>query len=327
VFLIVLEASGFEESFGEASATPYLAQSLAAEGELIPNYYAVTNGDLANQIALLSGQGPTPETAAECPSLADIVPGTLTSEGQVEGSGCIYPASTPTLPGQLGEEKLKSKAYVEDLVEACVHEDGHRNPFLYFHSLVDSPECTRNDVGLDQLAFDLKTTTKTPALSYIVPNACQEGGEVPCEPGQAAGPPATEELLRKVVPAIEASPAYKEGGLIAITSSQAPQTGLEIDTSACCVSPAYPNLPPTPMEEPSSGPIKATGGGGKLGLLLISPFIEPAGVEEAGFYNHYSLLLTIEELFGLEKLGYAKEPALAPFGETVFNASEQSAGE
>ena len=27
-----------------------------------------------------------------------------------------------------------------------------RNPFVYFHSLIESPECAEDDVGLDQLA-------------------------------------------------------------------------------------------------------------------------------------------------------------------------------
>lgn len=66
--------------------------------------------------------------------------------------------------------------------------------------------------------------------------------------------------------------------------------------------------------------MKPTGGGGKVGLLLISPFVEAGTVNETSYYNHYSLLLTIEELFGLEKLGYANELALVPFDETVFNA-------
>jgi len=321
VFLIVLAENSFEEAFGETAPAPYLAQTLREKGELIPNYYAVTQGDLANQIALLSGQGPTPETVSECPAYADLAPGTLSPEGQVEGSGCIYPGSTMTLPGQLAERKLRAKAYVEGLVEACVHEDGRRNPFVYFRSLLDAPDCAKDDVSLDRLSIDLETASRTPELSYIVPNPCRNG-EPPCAEGQLTGPLAAEEFLQRIVPAIEASPAYGEGGLIAITSTQAPQTGVEADTSACCISPAYPNLPPSPAAEPSSGPVKAAGGGGKVGLLLISPFVEPASSEEAGYFNHYSLLLTIEELFGLEKLGYANEPALVPFGETVFNTGD-----
>ena len=188
VFLIVLGENGYEETFGASSTAPYLAKTLPEKGELLTNYYAVTKGDLANQIALLSGQGPTAETAANCPNYTDVVPGTLSLTGQVEGSGCVYPAATATLPGQLAEKKLKWKAYVEGLANGCAHEEGQRNPFVYFHSVIDTPECATGDVGLDQLAPDLKTAAKTPALSYIVPDACDAGGEGPCEDRSAQRP-------------------------------------------------------------------------------------------------------------------------------------------
>jgi hypothetical protein len=347
VFMIVLGENGYVETFWETSAAPYLSKTLPEQGELVPNYYAVTKGDLANQIALISGQGPTVETAANCPNYTDIVPATVATAEQVEGSGCVYPAATATLPGQLVTAKMKWKAYVEDIGNGvatgqpatCRHPalggpDGSqvplpgdayetwRNPFVYFHSVIDAPECAEADVGLDQLAPDLarKVSKKTPALSYIVPNACHDGGELPCEPGQLAGPVATEEFLKTVVPEIQASAAYEEGGLILITSAQAPQAGERLDASACCVSPVYPNLPVVPETEPASGPVKPTGGGGRVGLLLISPFVKAGTVNETSYYNHFSLLLTIEELFGLEKLGYANELALLPFDETVFTA-------
>jgi hypothetical protein len=352
VFLIVLGENSYEETFGASSPAPYLAKSLVEKGELLTNYYAVTKGDLANQVALLSGQGPTAETATNCPSYTDVVPGTLSLAGQVEGSGCVYPAATQTLPGQLAEKKLKWKAYVEDMGNgapagqptSCRHPalggpdpsqlpvpgDAFvtwRNPVIYFHSLLDSPECAQNDVSLDQLAPDLKTAAKTPALSYIVPNACHAGGELPCEAGQPAGPVAAEAFLQQVVPAIEASPAYKEGGLIAITSSQARQTGPTPDASACCISPAYANLPPEAAPEAVPGPVKPRGGGGRVGLLLLSPFVAPGTRNETAYFNHYSLLLSIEELFELERIGYASEIALTPFDSTVYNyeASSSSA--
>jgi phosphatidylinositol-3-phosphatase len=325
VFLIVLGENGFEETFGESSPAPYLAKTLREKGELISNYYAVTKGDLANQIALISGQGPTAETALNCPNYTDVVPGTLSPQGQVEGSGCVYPATTPTLPGQLVEKKLKWKAYVEDLVNGCAHEESQRNPLVFFHSLIDSPECAQNDVSLEQLAPDLKTAAKTPALSYIVPNACHDGGEVPCEEGQPAGPAAAEAFLQKVVPAIEASPAYKAGGLIAITSAEASQTGAAPDASSCCIAPAYPNLPAEAAPEAATGPVKPTGGGGRVGLLMLSPFVAPKSVNETGYYNHYSLLFSIEELFGLERIGYAAEEALTAFDSSVYNSETSTA--
>ena len=349
VFVIVLGENSYEESFGATSPAPYLAKTLVEKGELLPNYYAVTKGDLANQVALLSGQGPTAETAVDCPTYTDIVPGTLSLSGQVEGSGCVYPKETGTLPGQLVEKKLKWKAYVEDMGNgaatgqptSCRHPalgapdpspvpvagDAFvtwRNPVVYFHSLLDSPECARNDVSLEQLAPDLKDATKTPALSYIVPSACHDGGELPCEPGQPAGPLAVEAFLQRVVPAIEASPAYKEGGLIAITSSQARQTGPTPDASSCCISPAYANLPPEAAPETATGPVKPSGGGGRVGLLLLSPFVAPGTINEGAYFNHYSLLKSVEELFELEPLGYAGEIALTGFDSSVYNYETSS---
>jgi phosphatidylinositol-3-phosphatase len=341
VFLIVLGENGYEEAYGASSPAPYLAKTLTAQGELLSNYYAVTRGDLANQIALLSGQGPTAETAANCPNYADVSPGTLSATGQVEGSGCVYPAEAQTLPGQLVEEKLKWKAYVEDIGNgageptSCRHPalgapdprhaptagdayETWRNPFVYFHSLIDTPECAERDVGLDQLAPDLQAAKTTPTLAYIVPNACHDGGEAPCEEGRPSGPVEAESFLQTVVPEIEASPAYREGGLIAIVSSQARQTGPTPDTSSCCIGPAYPNLPEAPPAEAASGPVKPSGGGGRVGLLLISPFVAPGTVNESGYYNDFSLLRSIEELFELEPLGYASEPALTAFDSTVY---------
>ncbi len=350
VFMIVLGENGYEETFGATATAPYLSQELPEQGELIPNYYAVTKGDLANQIALISGQGPTLETAADCPDYTDVAPGTVAADGQVEGAGCVYPATTATLPGQLAEAKLRWRAYVEDIgngaaggqpatcrhpalgapdpSQAPVPGDAYvtwRNPFVYFHALIDGEECAAADVGLDRLAADLKKKVdeQTPTLSYVVPSVCHAGRELPCEEGRPAGPAAAEEFLKTVIPEITESAAYKDGGLIAIVSSQAPQAGEKADSSSCCVSPAYPNLPPDPAAETVTGLVKPTGGGGKVGLLLISPFVKPGSVNETVTYNHYSLLLTIEELLGLEKLGYAAEPALLPFDESVFNAGAE----
>ena len=355
VFLIVLGDNGFESAYGEASPAPYLAKTLRAKGELLSNYYAVTQGDLANEIALISGQGPSAETAVNCPNYTDISPGTVASAEQVTGAGCVYPAATQTLPGQLAAAGKKWKAYLEAVGSAtaqptsCPHPvlggadpnqaplpgnpyETWRNPFVYFHSLIDGAECAENAAGLEQLATDLKAKGGTPTLSYIVPNACHDGSELACEPGQPTGLAAAEPFLQTVVPEIEASTAYKkEGGLIAITFAQAPHTETSTDSSACCGTPEYPNLPAAAPASspatPATGPVKPSGGGGRVGMLLISPYVEPNSVNETGYYNHFSLLLSIEELFGLTPLGYAAEPALTAFDSSVFNASPAEQGE
>lgn len=350
VFLIVLQSHGYEEAFGKTSTSPYFSQELAAQGELLPNYFAVTQGALANEVALLSGQGPTPETAANCPEYKAIVPATVGTEEQVEGSGCVYPSTTQSLPSQMATAGMTWKAYVEDIANGeaagqpatCRHPapeaadpsqaplpgDAYltwRNPFVYFSALTEGPECAADDVGLDKLTADLKTAKKTPTLSYIVPNACHDGGETPCAPEQPAGLAGAEGFLKTVVPQIAASDAYEEGGLIAITFDQAPQQGPSADSSSCCATPEYPNLPaPASAPAPPTGPVKPSGGGGQVGLLLISPFVEAGSIDETGYYNHFALLRSIEELLGLPPLGYAAGPALTSFDSTVFNAPAQS---
>ncbi len=354
LFMIVLGDQGFETTFGKKSTSPYFSKTLAAKGEVLSNYYAVAQSDLANEVALLSGQGPTVQTAANCPEYTDITPGTIdplttgTTE-LVEGAGCVYPAATQTLPGQLTAAGDSWKAYVEDVgnggpeaATTCRHPatgsldpdfipgpgdayETWRNPMAYFHALLDSGECAASDVGLEQLAPELKAGTEVPSLSFIVPNACHDGSETPCAPGQPAGLAGAESFLQTVVPEIEASPAYQVGGMIAITFAAAPQTGPAADPSACCGTPEYPNLGTAPLAvaaPTASGPVKPTGGGGRVGMLLISPYVLPGSVNSSGYFNHFSFLHSVEELFGLSPLGYAAEPVVLGFDESVYNNLE-----
>ncbi len=70
VFMIVLSDRGFAQSFGASSG--YLSGALRRQGELVLNYYAVAGAPLANEIALVSGQGPTVQTATDCPKFTRI---------------------------------------------------------------------------------------------------------------------------------------------------------------------------------------------------------------------------------------------------------------
>ncbi len=192
-----------------------------------------------------------------------------------------------------------------------------RNPFVYFHSVIDSPTCATNVVGLDQLAPDLQSGPSAPSLSYIVPNRCHDGSDTPCAPGQPSGLPAADAFLQAVVPQIMASPAYSDGGLIMITSDEAPESGPNADQSACCFRPAYLNLPPE-SSSPLGGPVSVTGGGGRVGLLLLSQYVLPATTSQT-YYNHFSLLASIEDLFAVPRVGYAADPAVAVFDSSIYN--------
>ncbi len=189
VFLIVLSNQPYAAVFGPESPARYLARTLERSGELLVRYDAVAHEQLANGVALMSGQGPTAETAANCATYTAISPSSVGAFEQALGNGCVYPASTQTLPGQLAAKHLTWRAYVQGMDEgaatpgACAHpalgqSDAtsvqsagmgayatFRNPLVYFQSLLDTPSCAANDVGLDRLKPDLGDAKRTPSFS------------------------------------------------------------------------------------------------------------------------------------------------------------------
>ncbi len=341
VFLIVLSDQPYASVFGPASSAPYLSQTLEKRGELLVRYDAVAHEELANEVALLSGQGPTVETAANCPTYTEIAPATAGAEQQVSGQGCVYPHATQTLAGQLQGKHLGWRAYVQGIDEApskttaCGHpalgqadptaaavlpagqtSATFRNPFVYFHSITDSPTCAADDVGLHRLSADLANPKHTPSLSYIVPDRCHDASPAPCAAGAFAGLAPADGFLKKVVPEILSSKAYKDGGLLVITVDEAPSSGLLADSSSCCGQPRFPNLP---VPAGAAGPVLIPKGGGEVGALLLSSFVKPGSTSQEQF-NHFSLLRTIEDLFGLKHLGYAGSAGVSSFGSSVLSA-------
>ncbi len=85
----------------------------------------------------------------------------------------------------------------------------------------------------------------------------------------------------------------------------------------------------TAQSDPLFDATNPTPGGGDVGAVLIGPSIQP-GTSSTTFYNHYSWLRTMEDLYGVGAtapgtdgqghLGFAAQPGLAPFGTDVFNA-------
>ena len=69
-----------------------------------------------------------------------------------------------------------------------------------------------------------------------------------------------------------------------------------------------------------NGETTPTGGGGQVGLLLISPYIKPNTSDTIDFLNHYSLLASIELLFSVQRLGYASVAQLPTLEPGVFSA-------
>ena len=323
VFIVMLENKGFDETFGHLSPAPYLSQTLPAMGALLPNYYGVTHVSLGNYIALVSGQGSNPLTQTDCPVFLDVFPGTIGADGQATGVGCVYPAAAKTVADQLTGAGLSWKGYMEDMGVACRHPalgsvDGtqtarrgdqyttRHNPFVYFHSLLDSGACARNDVPLTRLPGDLASAGTMPTFSLITPNLCNDGHDAPCVDGHPGGLVGANAFLSTWVPRILASAAYRNGGLLAVLFDEADGT----DASACCGEPPFPNTL-------NNGGANLGRGGGRTGAVLLSPYIDPGTIDHRP-YNHFAMLRSVEDLFGLGHLGYAAMAGLNSLGADAF---------
>ena len=357
-FTIVLENEGFRVTFGPKSPARYL-RWLARQGALLPYYYAIGHFSLDNYIAMISGQAPNPVTQSNCQSYVEFVQSGIGKDGQVIGSGCVYPATVITIADQLQAKGLTWKAYMEDMGNnpnresaTCGHPplgqaDGteqavvgdqyatRHNPFMYFHSIIDKPSCAANVVALPLLAANLRAIETTPNYAFITPNLCHDGHDgdgksKTCVDGESGGLVSADKFLSETVPMILSSPAFKKDGLLIVTFDEA-DVEVKVDASthqvhfqsgdatACCNERPGPNIGSgaTVFGEPDRGPGITGAGGGRIGAVVLSPFIKPGTISHR-YYNHYALLRSIEDLLGLDHLGYSAQRGLRPFGADVF---------
>jgi hypothetical protein len=332
VFVIVLENKDAADSFGADSPAPYLAHDLRRQGVYVPNYYGIGHVSLDNYVAMLSGQAPNPQTQSDCQFYTEFLPGTIGPDGQATGQGCVYPSEVKTLADQLRAANLTWKGYMEDMGKdpardggtSCAHPAlnardqsqtasatdqyaARHNPFVYFHSIIDTPDCAASDVPLDRLSSDLTSASSTPSLSFITPDLCNDGHDATCADGGPGGLKAAGLFLQHWVPKITRSPAFRNGLLI-VTFDES-----ESDSTACCNEQPGPNTP-------SPGGYQPGPGGGKVGAVLVSPFIA-GGTMTTHAYNHSAFLRSVEDIFGLSHLAYAAADGLRPFGDDVYNAA------
>ncbi|HUB84697.1 MAG TPA: alkaline phosphatase family protein, partial [Rhizomicrobium sp.] len=320
-----------------------LGTVLPQDGALLTDYYGIGHASLDNYIAMISGQPPNEDTQRDCPVFAEfaLTSPVLDSQGRALGHGCVYPAMVKTLPDQLEAKGLSWRGYMEDMgkdptreAATCAHSPvgaketlnhatktdqyaGKHDPFVYFHTIIDNQaRCDAHVVPLSDLPTDLAQISTTPNFAYITPNLCNDGHDQPCIDGSQGGYAPIDAFLRKWVPVILNSPAFKKDGLLVITFDEAASVNPAVDSAACC------------GEEPLPGAAFPPGGngagGGQIGAVLLSPFIKPGTVSQQP-YNHYSLLRSTEDFFGLSHLALAGAPQIESFGADIFGASPKPA--
>jgi hypothetical protein len=207
--------------------------------------------------------------------------------GQKDALG-PFDDKTVTLADQLTGAGRMWKAYVEGAAAGVNPGDNPcrrppeqqpRNPFLRFASITAAAECGNSVAELDRIAPDAADTDSAPTFSYILPGPAHDGSTSLAD---------ADAWLATTLPPLLASKAYNDGGLVVVT----------FDAGA---------------------PADVEAGGGRVGALLLSPFVTAGGTIGAP-HDPFSLLASIERLFGLDPIGYAKNTTLKPFGPKVYGA-------
>ena len=236
VFIVVMENS----SAAQALAQPYTASLARTYGQLT-GYHAVAHPSLPNYLALTSG----------------------TTWGITDDGWHVLPRQG--IGDQLDAAHLSWRAYMQDLPADCRTNAGDyavkHDPFAYYGG-----DCPSQVVPFTSLRSDL-AGADPPHFIWITPNLCEDTHNCPSSEG--------DQWLATVVPEIQASSAWRNGGLLFITWDE--------DRGAT---------------------------GNRVATLVISPTLRPT--DPAAAYDHRSLLATVEDRLGLPRLApVASTPAIA----------------
>ncbi len=142
----------------------------------------------------------------------------------------------------------------------------HHDPFVYFDDQTNngastSETCMAHIRPFSQLARDLTSNTVA-RYNFITPNDCDDMHDNCGGSAIAHG----DEWLKKVVPMILDSTAYRSGGVLFITWDEAAQ------------------------------------GDGPIPMIVLSPYAKGNHYSNSTYYNHGSTLRTVQEIFGVYPL-------------------------
>ena len=297
VFVIALTTDSYHAAFGHASVAHYLNGTLRRRGTVLSGYRTLGSTELPDYLALISGQAPNADTRSDCATYAEFPSSAKAqSNGQFDGAGCVYPNTALTVADQVTAAGKEWKAYLAGLGSStCVHADSNaaddapltgatsdyatrHNPFIYFHSLLDLGGCSSNDVGIQHLAGDLRAAKRTPTYAYVAPGLCDEPSATSCPGDKPGGLAGEDAFLKRWVPPILASQAYKQDGVLMIVFADG---------------------------KPAAAAGEGHHGAVRTGALILSP-LAAKGRTLSGTYGPYSVLRTIEDLFGYPPLVHAK---------------------
>ena len=314
IFVIIEENHSADEIIGSPSA-PNLTR-LARDYGYASNYYAIRHPSEPNYVALVGGDtfGIRDDDAFYCK------PGDKrTGCGGAGASNYVdHTVDGDNLAAQLSAKGLSWKGYFESLPEpgspafrwpspeepAAGQPDAlyavKHNGFMTFKSVQDDPRRAEHIVGFDVLEHEIAAGS-LPAFAHIVPNQCNDmhglrGRDVPQDCSEKVSTGLVERadaVAGRLVGELMRSPLWNGAGnnAIVITFDENDDDRSSSRPNGCCGyrpgDPAYP-------------------GGGWVSTIVITNH-GPRRLDDPTPYNHYSLLRTIEDAFGLGHLRHASD--------------------
>jgi hypothetical protein len=310
VVVIVEENKSYEQIVNPAAA-PNIA-GLAAQYGDAAQFFSEVHPSEANYVAILGGDtfGIHDDDAYYCHagSQDPFCPG-ASAVGYVD-----HTIRAPHLGQQLEAKGMTWRGYYEDIPEpgsaaVIAGDPAYPDPlgrksafyaskhsgFMNFASVQSDPLRASHILGFDRLEADL-AADRLPNFALIVPNQCNEmhglnAANLPpgCSSLDEAG------LIRRgdaevaaLVKRIQATPAWRGDGNFAIVVTFDEGAG-RVRAGCCGVTPAA----------------ASNFGGGHIPTIVITNH-GPRGLKDETPYNHYSLLRTLEDAFGISKhLGLA----------------------
>lgn len=313
IFVIMLENHSRSSVIDDPNA-PFITD-IAHRYGMADRYFGVTHPSMPNYLATISGENfgihdDEDENVVNLdrPNLVD----------QLEAHGRTWGAYMETLPA---DKTARFGPTLPDGAVVQLYAKKH-NPFVLFDDVVSNPDRMARVKDYSTLGADLNSA-RPPDFVWISPNQCNDmhGGvnvavpghpETPCPFGQAkddvndaALKHKADEFVRDAVETITSSRAWRGNSAIFVVTDENDFTGNEEtggweSADGCCDSPYVPKGDRRVSADWPGG----TYGGGLIPAVVVTTH-GPRGLVSHTPYNHYSLLRTIEDSWGLGHLGHA----------------------
>ena len=305
VFVIIEENKDYDQILGGVAA-PNLARLAKTYGDAT-QFFGEVHPSEGNYVALLGGDtfgihdddpwyckpGATDATCAGAKWESAYVDHTVHERGlsdQLLAAGLNWKGYYQNLPAPGSLAYIATDPKIDDGTRNTALYASKHSGFVNFESVQSDPNRADHLVGFDRLDADL-TSDSLPAFALIVPNQCNEmhglfGPRVPLDclaPNKAGLIRRGDAEAARLAGAIMKTRAWGSAQNVAIVITFDEGAG-GARTGCCGITPTAPS----------------NFGGGHIPTVVITNH-GPRGLADATPYNHYSLLRTIEDAFGIQE--------------------------